>query len=278
MITSRRLNSPVVTMAVTLPATIAFVVLRWNDAAQRKLSRFVVAGSNYAQPDRVPKGLFVGSDNGYDGQFYYRLALDPFDLNRTAFGIRLDSYSRVERMGYPFLAWLVSLGQHSHVFLTLVIVNVVAAAVLGLAGGLLAQSAGRHALWGLVFPLYWGYLWTLGRDLTERRSSSSACWPWPPCGFGSDNPRRSSCRSAPTPGDPSALSNSGATTWLGSSPWSASCSGSSSCWRPPVTSRSTRAAARTSARLSSASSAASGTTCTCCPTPRPCSGSASWEC
>jgi hypothetical protein len=48
----------------------------------------------------------------------------------------------------------------------------VAAAVLGLAGGLLAQSASRHALWGLVFPLYWGYLWTLGRDLTELTAAA----------------------------------------------------------------------------------------------------------
>jgi hypothetical protein len=39
--------------------------------------------------------------------------------------------------------------------------------VLGLGGALLARDSGRHVLWGLVLPGYWGYLWSLGRDLTE---------------------------------------------------------------------------------------------------------------
>jgi hypothetical protein len=168
----RRLDSPAAPMLATLPLTTGFVVLRWLDAAQHHLGRFVVAGSNYASPARVPKALPVGNGNGYDGQFYYRLALNPFDLARTAFGIRLDSFSRVERMGYPFLAWAFALGHQSLIPLTLVVVNVLMAAVLGLAGGLLAKSAGRHALWGLVFPLYWGYLWTLGRDLTELTAAA----------------------------------------------------------------------------------------------------------
>lgn len=168
----RRFDSPAAPMLATLPLTIGFVVLRWLDAANQQLGTFVVAGANYASPARVPKGLPVGTGNGYDGQFYYRLALDPFDLARTAFGIHLDSFSRVERMGYPFLAWAFALGHRSLIPLTLVVVNVVMAAVLGLAGGLLAKSAGRHAIWGLVFPLYWGYLWTLGRDLTELTAAA----------------------------------------------------------------------------------------------------------
>ena len=84
----------------------------------------------------------------------------------------MDSFSRVERMGYPFLAWLVARGQHDSVPLALVVVNVIACGIVALAGGLLARSAGRHALWGLVFAAYWGYLWTLGRDLTELTAAA----------------------------------------------------------------------------------------------------------
>jgi hypothetical protein len=84
----------------------------------------------------------------------------------------LDSLSRVERMGYPFLAWLVSFGHHANVPLALVIVNVVACAVVALAGALVAHSTGRHAFWGLAFAGYWGYLWTLGRDLTELTAAA----------------------------------------------------------------------------------------------------------
>jgi hypothetical protein len=147
-------------------------MLRWLDAAHRQLGEFVVAGSQYASPGRVPKDLPVGQGSGYDGQFYYRLALDPFDLARSAFGISFDSFSRVERIGYPFLAWIVAGGQHGSVPRALVVVNVVACGAVAFGGGLLAQSAGRHALWGLVFAGYWGYLWTLGRDLTELTAAA----------------------------------------------------------------------------------------------------------
>ena len=56
--------------------------------------------------------------------------------------------------------------------LALVVVNVAACGVVALAGGFLARSAGRHALWGLVFAGYWGYLWTIGRDLTELTAAA----------------------------------------------------------------------------------------------------------
>jgi hypothetical protein len=157
---------------VALPAATLFVVLRWLDAAHRKLGEFIVAGSHFASRAHVPRSLPIGEGQGYDGQFYYRLALDPFDVSRTAFGISMDSFSRFERMGYPFLAWVVARGQHGSVPLALVVVNVAACGVVALAGGLLAKSAGRHALWGLVFAGYWGYLWTLGRDLTELTAAA----------------------------------------------------------------------------------------------------------
>jgi hypothetical protein len=172
MTAPRRLDSPAVPMVATIPLMVGFVVLRWMDAAHRSLGAFVLAGSRYATAARVPKGLPVRPGSGYDGQFYYRLALNPFDLARASYGIRFDALSRIERIGYPFLSWALAWGRHDEVPLSLVVVNVLAAAVLGLAGGLLARSAGRHAVWGLVFPLYWGYVWTLGRDLSELTTAA----------------------------------------------------------------------------------------------------------
>jgi hypothetical protein len=169
---AHRADRPAAPPCVAIPLAVLFVVLRWLDAAHRQLGEFVVAGTKYANPARVPKNLPVRSIDGYDGQFYYRLGLDPFDLARAAFGIRLDSFSRVERMGYSFLAWVVSGGQHAWLPLALVVVNVVACGVVALAGGLVAHSLGRHTLWGLVFAGYWGYLWTIGRDLTELTAAA----------------------------------------------------------------------------------------------------------
>lgn len=117
---------------------------------------------------RAPSDLVVVRGNGYDGQFYYRLALDPADLARRAFGIELDSASRLGRIGYPALAWLLSGGGRPFLVpAALVLANLIGLGILGWSGARVALDSGRHALWGLVAPAYWGYLWSLGRDLTE---------------------------------------------------------------------------------------------------------------
>ncbi|HUC03843.1 MAG TPA: hypothetical protein VL961_00495 [Acidimicrobiales bacterium] len=167
-----RLDTPAAPMLVAGASATAFVLARWLVAAHRNLGRFIVVGSRYSDAHRRASLPPVTKGSGYDGQFYYRLALDPFDLRRTAYGIRLDSISRTERIGYPFLSWLVSLGHHGAVPLAMVIVNVLACSVLALAGGLMAKSVERHALYGLALAGYWGYLWTIGRDLVELTAAA----------------------------------------------------------------------------------------------------------
>jgi hypothetical protein len=104
---------------------------------------------------------------GYDGQFAYRLAVDPADLDEVSSGIRLDTTLRLERIAYPALAWVASGGQRSAVPVALVVVNLLALGLLAYLGGRLARASGRHALWGLLLAGYWGYLFSLGRDLHE---------------------------------------------------------------------------------------------------------------
>lgn len=162
-----KLDKPWIPGVIAGLTGLIFVLCRLAVAAGGNVASFVIAGNRYSNPRLVPRGLPVGQGNGYDGQFYYRMALDPGDLNSTAFGIHLDSAARLGRIGYPLLAWLAALGRVSAVPTSLVAVNVVGLAILGVAGGLLAAQLGRHALWGLLFPGYWGYLWTLSRDLTE---------------------------------------------------------------------------------------------------------------
>ncbi len=163
----RRCDAPWFSAIVAGAAALAVVLARLSVAARGNIGSFVIAGNTYANPRLVPRGVPVGAGNGYDGQFYYRMALDPLDFARRAFGIRLDTLSRLERIGYPALSWLAAAGHAAAVPAALVAVNVLALALLGLAGGLLAHQSGRHAAWGLVLPGYWGYQWTLARDLTE---------------------------------------------------------------------------------------------------------------
>jgi hypothetical protein len=104
---------------------------------------------------------------GYDGQFYYRLAINPLDFSHTAYGITVDQAYRFMRVGYPVITWLVSAGQRALVPYMLVAVNVAAIGVLGWLGGLLARQGGRHAVWGLLLPGYFGLVTSLGRDTAE---------------------------------------------------------------------------------------------------------------
>ena len=161
------LDRPIVTGLLALTGYISFVLLRWWVAANENITEFVRAELPFAHPRQVPAGLHVFSSNGYDGQFYYRLALDPANLHHTAFGITLDHRYRLERIGYPALAWLVSLGHHRLAPIALVLVNVLALAAVGLLGGMLAVESGRHALWGLLLPGYFGFFKSVGCDLAE---------------------------------------------------------------------------------------------------------------
>ena len=161
------IDSPVVTALIALGGYIGFVLFRWWVAANGNVTKFVRAELPFAHPARVPASVYVFPSNGYDGQFFYRLALDPVDLRRTAFGITLDHPYRLQRIGYPALAWLFSLGHHRLAPIALVVVNVLALAMIGLLGGMLAAESGRHAIWGLLLAGYFGFLKSVGNDLAE---------------------------------------------------------------------------------------------------------------
>jgi hypothetical protein len=160
-------NSPAVVALLTGIAATVFVIGRLLVAAHGNPSVFIVVGSQHVLGNSPPRGIAVMRGSGYDGTFYYRMALDPADLARTAFGIRIDTISRFERIGYPAIAWVVAGGRRSLIPGTLIITNVVALCALGFGGGLLARDSDRHAMWGLVLAGFWGYLWSAGRDLTE---------------------------------------------------------------------------------------------------------------
>jgi hypothetical protein len=154
---------PVATAVVAFLGWLAFVLARWQTWAAGKIGLFVMAGHVYSQHANLPH---VHS-KGYDGQFYYRLALNPFNWHPTAYGITMDYNYRYTRIGYPIVAWIVSLGQHNLVPIALVVVNLVCVAIVGWLGGMFARESGRHALWGLLFVAYFGLVISIGRDTSE---------------------------------------------------------------------------------------------------------------
>ena len=166
--TLARLDTPLAPLLIVAAAAGAFVfgLLRANDF---DASWFVTAGDRYCDASRVPPGLAVRpNSDGFDGQFYYRLALDPFTAQATDHGITLDVPAlRHQRILYPLLARLLSLGSARLLPWAMILINLAALCLLGWLGGHFARLLERHALWGIFLPLYPGSLLTLTRDLVE---------------------------------------------------------------------------------------------------------------
>jgi hypothetical protein len=128
-------------------------------------SRCAVAGGAGVDARAVPKGLTVTPNiGGYDGAGFYRLALNPFTRTRTAYGITLDDPPyRQQRILYPLIVWLLSLGHAAWVPMLLVLVNFAAVVTIAAAGAALA----RNVAGGVAMALYPGFLLTMSHDTSE---------------------------------------------------------------------------------------------------------------
>jgi hypothetical protein len=162
-----RTDRPAVAGLIALLAALTFALVRWLTWAHGSISRFILVGRHFATPAQLPHGIPLARTYGYDGQFFYRLALNPVNFHQTAYGITMDRPYRYMRIGYPVLTWLVAAGQHFLVPVMLVAVNIAAIGTMGYLGGRFAAEAGRHALAGLLLPGYFGLLTSLSRDTAE---------------------------------------------------------------------------------------------------------------
>ena len=163
-----RPTRPVHVGVLAAVVALGFVGVRWAVAADRDVSRFVVAGSDFVDARTVDPAIHVFRGTGYDGQFYWRLGVDPADLDtgRTR-GVRLDSEIRAGRIAYPLAAWGVALGHPGLVAWSLVLANCLA---VGCVAGFAAAFAADRRLapvWGLLVAMSSGLVMSLSRDLCE---------------------------------------------------------------------------------------------------------------
>ncbi len=135
------------------------------------ITRFVLAGSDYIpSASGAAVGLSVAHHSGgYDGQFYYLLALNPFSPQPALPGAHFDIPAyRAQRILYPLLTWALSLGgRPALVPVMLVAVNLAAIVAIGWLAATLAQRQGAQPIWGLLLAMYPGLLLSLARDLAE---------------------------------------------------------------------------------------------------------------
>lgn len=133
-------------------------------------SAFIVAGDSVTDPTAVPGDIAVNrASSGYDGQFFYRLALDPATAQKTDFGITLDNPPyRHQRILYPALAWALSGGGRPGLLPSVLIgINVACLLLLAWLGTKIAVDHGRPPVHGAVLALVPAFAVSLARDLTE---------------------------------------------------------------------------------------------------------------
>jgi hypothetical protein len=133
----------------------------WN------ITGFMVIGDYFQAPQIwTPQTLIHKGSVGYDGQFYYYIAHDPFILGRSFDHIDFPAY-RYQRLIYPLTAWLLSLGQPRAIPYMMVAVN-----LLGILLGtyfiiLVLRHYGRSPWYSLFYASFWGFLLCLLRSLPE---------------------------------------------------------------------------------------------------------------
>ncbi len=154
---------PVRLAVIAATGVAVFVALR--SIVTHGLSGFPVAG-----PPSTAAGTpgLRSYHTGYDGEFVYRLALDPFTRAFTAHGITLDNAPyRQQRIATALLAHIVAGLPGVSTALAIVVVNGAAVVIAVVAARYLCAGTARPLIYALVLAVPACLPISLGRDLTE---------------------------------------------------------------------------------------------------------------
>ncbi len=123
----------------------------------------------------LPRNAFVGVDGGYDGQFYYRVARDPFlpfvRLGLGAgpdrgLGIDMLSY-RYRRIAYPLAARLAAFGTTDGLVWSFPLVSVLGVWLGVFCTSGLFETFGWRRWWGVAYAMLPGIAFSACRNLGE---------------------------------------------------------------------------------------------------------------
>ncbi|HAT04102.1 MAG TPA: hypothetical protein DCS29_05055 [Candidatus Magasanikbacteria bacterium] len=148
-----------------------FVAIRKNDY---DLSKFIILGDKQIQNiQKIPKNIAIYENSlGYDGQFYFFIATNPQIKKHTELGIKIDEPPiRFQRILYPLLTKILALNRVENMPFVMLYINILAIGLMGYVGAHIAKNFNRHPIFGIILPLYPGFLLSLNRDLTEPLAS-----------------------------------------------------------------------------------------------------------
>lgn len=105
---TQRVVAPVLVVALGLGLTVGPRLVAYHGNP----TGFIQFGRQFAHDTHPPAGAIVGSPIGYDGQFIWIHARDPFVLHESTLA-ELDAAGRgydLQRVAYPALAALLAAG------------------------------------------------------------------------------------------------------------------------------------------------------------------------
>ncbi len=156
-----------VLILLLVAASYVFVIHSYALRFNGNLTGFACFGDYFPAPGIVDESFFVlKNSDGYDGQFYFLMALDPLMTKGVAEYLDAPGY-RYQRILYPWLAALLSLGQEDLLPLSLLAVNVAAVLTGCLFVVLLARKYGMSPWIGLAYGFLGGLQLGVLRDLAE---------------------------------------------------------------------------------------------------------------
>ena len=132
-------------------------------------SAFIIARDHFVDARQLASPIIVQpNSSGYDGEFYYRMALSPFRLQQAAFGVELDHPAyRARRIFYPLLVWAVTFGHAAAVPVTMYLVNLLGLAAMAMFAMHLTARLQLPAKLPLAIMLWPGFIIALTHDTTE---------------------------------------------------------------------------------------------------------------
>ena len=132
-------------------------------------------GDAWLDGGALPRDPLVRKGPGYDGQFYYRIARDPFlplarsglgSSTRPAPGIDTPAY-RYRRIAYPLAARLAALGTTDGLVWSFPLVSVLGIWLGVFSTSRLFETFGWQRWWGAAYALLPGIVFSASRNLCE---------------------------------------------------------------------------------------------------------------
>ncbi len=158
---------PVHVAVLVALAACAVLGVRLGTVCDGEIECMVLAGDRFTDP--VVSGLPAEPGDGYDGQFLWRQARSPLNVDDgPVHGVTFDNEVRSGRVGYPAAAWVLSAGgQRAAVPWAMAALEVLSLAAIGWVLTVAARRADRSPWWGLAATAVPGLWFAAGRLLAD---------------------------------------------------------------------------------------------------------------